>query len=196
MCASAATDSTEWVGLFDGKSLGGWQVTNFGGQGSVSLEGEQVLLEIGNDLTGITWEREFPKVDYEIMLDAMRLEGNDFFCGLTVPVRDSFCSLIVGGWGGTVVGISSVDGRDAAENPTSKLRSFDSKRWYRIQLRVTRKNLKVWIDDTLIIEQPIEGHTLTTRPEVDLSKPLGIASWRTRSAIRAIHFRNLPPERP
>ena len=49
---------------------------------------------------------EIPKINYEVALDAMRVSGSDFFCGLTVPVNDSFCSLIVGGWGGGLGGVS------------------------------------------------------------------------------------------
>ena len=61
----------------------------------------------------------FPKVDYEVNLDAKRVAGNDFFCGITFPVGKRFCSLIVGGWGGATVGLSSIDGKDAAENETT-----------------------------------------------------------------------------
>jgi len=80
-----------------------------------------VLLGKGH-LTGITWTGEFPKSGYEIRFEAARLEGNDFFAGITFPVKDSFCSWINGGWGGTVVGLSSLDGDDASENDTSTSR--------------------------------------------------------------------------
>ena len=83
-------------------------------------------------MTGINWTNRVPKVNYEVTLDAMRVTGSDFFCGLTVPVSDSFCTLIVGGWGGSLVGISSLDGQDASENETTKFFNFEQGKWYRI----------------------------------------------------------------
>lgn len=48
------------------------------------------------------------------------MSSSEFFCGLTVPVRTGTecVSLIVGGWGGSLVGISSIDGLDASETST------------------------------------------------------------------------------
>ena len=57
--------------------------------------------------------------DYEVTLEAMRVDGNDFFCGMTFPAGKDPCTLIVGGWGGTVVGLSSINGMDASENETT-----------------------------------------------------------------------------
>lgn len=192
---SAKADDEGWQRLFDGTSLRDWQVTNFGGQGNVHVENDQIILEMGGDLTGITWQGSFPRVDYEVALEARRVEGSDFFCGLTFPVRDSFCSLILGGWGGTVVGLSSIDGKDASENATSRLMSFDLNRWYRIRLRVTEKAIEAWIDDQKVISQETIGHKIGIRPEVELSRPLGLASWRTKAAVRNIRFRTLDGRR-
>ena len=91
-----------WQPLFDGKTLTNWKPTKFMGEGAVKVENGQIILETGSDLTGITWTGpELPKTNYEIALQAMRVEGRDFFAGVTFPVDDSFCSLILGGWGGT-----------------------------------------------------------------------------------------------
>ena len=38
-------------------------------------------------------------MDYELRLEAKRVEGGDFFCGLTFPVGKEYCTLILGGWG-------------------------------------------------------------------------------------------------
>ncbi len=180
-----------WEKLFDGKTLKNWELTNFGGQGNVTVENDAIVLEFGNDLTGITWTGEVPRINYEVQLEAMRVEGSDFFCGLTFPVNESHCSLIVGGWGGTVVGLSSIDGQDASENTTSQVMSFDRKRWYRIRIQVHRAKIEAWIDDKKVVSQEIEGRKVSIRPEVDLSRPFGIASWRTRAALRAIQIRSL-----
>ena len=107
---------------------------------------------MGNPFTGVNWTNDFPKMNYEVAFDAMRVMGSDFFCGLTVPVGESFCSLIVGGWGGTLVGISSLDGMDASENETTKFVSFETGRWYRIRLRVTEKKLQAWIDQEKLVD--------------------------------------------
>ena len=105
---------SKWSPLFNGKNLDGWKVTNFGGEGDVYLEKGNVVISQGADLSGITSTRkDLPRVNYEIEFEAQRAIGNDFFAGLTFPVKDSHCSLICGGWGGGVVGVvqSGWDGR-------------------------------------------------------------------------------------
>jgi len=124
----------------------------------------------------------------------MRVEGNDFFCGMTFPVGKVPCTLIVGGWGGTVVGLSSIDGKDASENETTRYMKFDSDRWYKIKLRVTEEKIEAWIDDELIVNFTIDGKRLSIRPEVELSKPFGIASWQTTAALRNIRVRRITEE--
>ena len=95
-----------WRPMFDGQSLAGWRLTDFGGTSRAEVRKGLVLLPPGRAFTGINWTNPTPKLNYEISLEAMRVNGSDFFCGLTFPVRDSFCSLIVGGWGGSIVGLS------------------------------------------------------------------------------------------
>ena len=56
------------------------------------------LLSDGESLTGVTWQGEPPaRMNYEIELDAQRVDGSDFFCGLTFPVNKTCASLICGG---------------------------------------------------------------------------------------------------
>ena len=81
-------------------------------------------MKSGDPFTGLNWTNTFPEANYEITMEAMRLSGSDFFCGLTVPVGTNFCSLIVGGWGGSLFGISSIDGMDASENETTKFQNY------------------------------------------------------------------------
>src|SRR5262245_32515395 len=109
----APFEGSGWESMFDGRTLAGWKQTDFAGTGQVECRQEVIILNMGDPFTGINYTREFPKMNYEIALDAMRVMGTDFFCGLTVPVGDSFCSLIVGGWGGSLLGISSFEGMDA-----------------------------------------------------------------------------------
>lgn len=181
-----------WQPLFDGKTLTNWQPTKFAGAGAVKVENGQVILEAGGSLTGITWAGpQLPTTNYEIALQAMRVDGRDFFAGVTFPVDDSFCSLILGGWGGTVIGLSSINGMDASENETSQSIDFESGRWYRIRVRVTPAKIEAWLDDRQIISQDLKDNKVSTRIEVDLSQPLGVASWKTKSALRDFRLRRL-----
>lgn len=188
---SRAADEPAWKSLFNGKSLEGWESTKFGSEGDVEVKEGRLILNLADGCTGVTFKKDFPKLDYEVRVEAMRLEGSDFFCGMTFPVADSPCSLIVGGWGGAVVGLSSIDGEDAANNETTKFVKFEKGRWYAIRLRVTKDRITAWIDDKVVIDQEIAGRKLSIRSEVELSKPFGIASWRTTAAIKNIKVRPL-----
>jgi hypothetical protein len=121
----------------------------------------------------------------------MRTEGGDFFCGLTFPIGKQSCTFVCGGWGGTVVGLSCVDGFDASEGTTSRSITFKDNQWYHIRIRVTEQQLEAWIDDELILEQELADHRFAVRLEVEPCVPLGIATWNTGSAIRNIKFRKL-----
>jgi 3-keto-disaccharide hydrolase len=191
--SAAGGDPNGWTNLFDGKTLGGWKVTDFAGHGEVKVEEGQLRLPAGVMLTGVSWTNALPEIDYEVSLEAEKVDGSDFFCGLTFPVEKSFCTLIVGGWGGGVVGLSSIDGMDASENGSTKYMKFDTGRWYRIRLRVARKRIEAWIDDELFVDQSIEGREISLRAgDIELSKPFGLATWQTTGALRAIRIRRLP----
>ena len=140
-------------------------------------------------MTGVTYRGDFPRLNYEVRLEAKRVDGVDFFCGMTFPVRKAYCSLIVGGWAGSVVGLLSIDGKDASENDTTRYMKFETDRWYRIRLRVSEERIQVWIDDKPVVNQNIVGKRISTRSEVDLSRPFGIATWETRAALRGIEVR-------
>ena len=181
----------QWTPLFDGKTLDGWKKTNFGGEGEVQISDGEIQMDFGSSMSGITYTGSLPTIDYEIQLQAQRVDGIDFFCGLTFPVEDSFCSFIVGGWAGSVVGLSSIDGKDASENDTTRYMSFETGRWYQIRIRVTGRRIQAWIDGKRVVDQNIVGRTISTRNEVDLSQPLGISTWETRAALRNIQIRQL-----
>lgn len=184
---TAILDSTF---IFNGRNLDGWEITNFGPQGPVYVSGDQVILGMGDGCTGITYKKAFPEINYNVTLEAKRVDGTDFFCGMTFPVGKDPCTLIIGGWGGTTVGLSSIDGKDASENETTRLMRFENDRWYRIGLLVKENEIKAWIDDSLVVDFTRNSKRLSIRPEVELSKPFGIASWRTTAAIRNIKVVN------
>jgi len=173
----------------------GWIKAPFGGSGDVEIEDGVLTLHQGL-LTGVNCTNLIPKVDYEVEVEARRVSGNDFFCGLTFPVKDSFATLIVGGWGGSVVGISSLDDNDAAHNETTLHKRFDAGKWYRIRLQVTAETLSVWIDDARVIQASIKGRKVALRPgDIEVSKPFGIAAYSTMAEIRSVRLRDLskPP---
>ncbi|MBN2021329.1 MAG: DUF1080 domain-containing protein [Pirellulales bacterium] len=192
--APAQSDPFAWTLLFDGKTLGQWKVPVYGGDGEVRVRDGAIELGMGVDLTGITWTGELPRTNYELTLEGMRLDGNDFFATTTFPVGDRCCSLVVGGWGGTVVGISNVDFYDAYNNNTAKFRSFENKRWYRIRIQVSDARIEAWINDEQLVDLPRGEHKFDVRMEVELSKPLGVTSWCTKSAVRDLRLRRLTPE--
>jgi hypothetical protein len=197
LVAAAAKPSTPfagegWESMFDGRSLTGWRETLFAGRGQVECRSGLLVFNMGDPFTGVNWTNDFPKMNYEVALDAMRVMGSDFFCGMTVPVGDSFCSLIVGGWGGSLVGISSFDGMDASENETTKYITFESSRWYRLRLRVTKDRIEGWLDDKKLIDVNTKGKAISLRPgDIEMSKPFGLASYQTTAAYRQIKLRRV-----
>jgi len=179
-----------WTVMFDGKSLAGWKVTDFDIHGPVECRSGLMVLHLGTPFTGAHWTNKFPDMNYEVTLEAMRVEGSDFFCGLTVPVRDSFCTLIVGGWGGSLVGISSLDDLDASENETTNFETFEKEQWYQIRMRVTGKKIQAWIDDHKLIDVDVTNKRISLRPgDIELSKPFGLATWNTAAVIREVKMR-------
>jgi 3-keto-disaccharide hydrolase len=192
MVSAQGTKPSDWQSLFDGKTLGNWQASKFGGDGSVKVENGEIVLETGKPFTGVTWAGpELPKTNYELALQARRVEGRDFFAGVTFPVGDAYCSLILGGWGGTVIGLSSINSEDASQNQTSQSMEFELGRWYNARIRVTDAAIEVWLDDRQIIKQELKGNKVSIRMEMDPSVPLGVASWRTKAALRDLRLRRL-----
>ncbi len=190
--APAAAGAVAWKPLFDGKTLTGWKAPNFSGQGEVEVKDGQMILGMGSDITGMNLAGAYPKMNYEVSLEATRLQGSDFFCGLTLPYGDKCCTLIVGGWGGSLVGLSSINGDDASENETTKFDKFETGKWYRIRVRMTPDKIEAWVDDDQMVDVKTEGKKIDMRPgEIELSKPFGVATFRTRAAVRDIKLRLL-----
>lgn len=189
----AAGDSLKTISLFNSRDLTDWRVTEFGGEGAVKVQNGTLILGMGDGATGVTWAGDmiFPTQNYEVSLKASRLDGNDFFCGLTFPVNDRHLTLVVGGWGGSLVGLSCLDGYDASENETTCLKTFERNRWYAVHVRVQNNVVEVWIDDEPLIKIDVRERELSLRPEVLLSRPFGITSWYTKAAIKDITLTRL-----
>ena len=182
----------DWRPLFDGRTLGDWQPTPFGGGEEPTVVDGAIRIPSGADLNGVTWGGEPPRDSYELTLEARRVDGNDFFCGLTFPVGDECCSLILGGWGGSITGLSSIDGRDAGDNETTDTMTFEKGRWYAVVVRVTPRRIECAVDGEMVVDQDIENRRISVRNEVSASKPLGIATYATVGEARNIRWRPLP----
>ena len=68
-----------WAPLFNGQDLEGWKQSDFLNPGVSYAGSRKLIIPAGEVLSGITWTKDFPKMDYEIRLEAIRAGGSDFF---------------------------------------------------------------------------------------------------------------------
>ena len=207
--AGEVAETPPWTPLFDGQTLAGWEETPFGGGGPVEVEDGAIVLPFGNNLTGLTVApavaETLPKTNYAIELEAKRVSGSDFFCALTLPVPSrpdgktgdpvpSHATVILGGWGGGLVGLSSLDGFDASKNETTTYRRFEQGRWYKLRVEVTNDTVRATLDGEPLFAADISDKKVGMRSETNLSRPLGLATYVTTGAVRGIRVRPLTPE--
>ena len=187
-----APPTAGWKALFDGKSLAGWESADYYKPGKVHVRDGAIVLDRGRLMTGIVYKRgDFPKMDYEVTLEGKKVAGDDFFCTTTFPVGDKFCSLVVGGWSGMVVGLSSIDSADASENETSRNKEFKTGQWYRVRIRVSRHRIEAWIDGEKFVDLDTTDRRISTRIECEACQPFGICTYETTGAVRALRVRRL-----
>jgi hypothetical protein len=187
------TAKEEWVEM---ESLGPDNWLAIEGAQELEWDGKKRTMKIGvgTDLNGARWAGKLPEVPYAMELEARRVSGNDFFCGLTFPVRDGneCVTFIVGGWGGGLVGISSINGFDASENEYASQHEFESLRWYRIRLEVGKDRIQAWIDDRKVVDADTTGRVLSLRAgPIEACAPFGLATWMTSAEIRGARWRKL-----
>ena len=187
-----------WVRMFDGETLAGWRVVEEGdcfGHGEVRVENGWMVLEQADpdNSTSVSWTGfVLPRTNYELKLEAMRTAGTGCLFHLAFPVGDSHCLLLVGG-DGTRVALDQVDGKGPKENGTARFMTFEDDRSYRILLRVTPANIKVWIDDRPIIDLSLAREKVDIPAEWTILQPLGLGNWKSASAFRKIFIRRLEP---
>ena len=185
-CNIGADETTP---LFNGKDLSGWKVVDYIGGGAVNVQEDGAIsCAVGKPLSGIAYTNPIPTMSYELKLEAMRVEGSDFFIGLTIPIEDNFCSVIIGGWGGGLCGVSSINYMDASENMWTRGLSFDSNRWYTLRVRVMPNVMQIFLDDKLyharIEYEKSTQFTLRSGSDIDKTKPLGLATFETHARWR------------
>jgi hypothetical protein len=178
-----------WEELFDGKTLDGWRVHE-PAAGRVQVEDGQLVLDGRQDFAGLTWVGDFPKMNYEVVLEGKRIAGGSGF-GAVFPVGEALCALGVGSRDGTYVGIGFIDGSPAAGNPTTRRMAIEDDRWYHVRLQVTEGRIQMWRDGVKVVDFLTEGHRLTV--PWGYLKPFGPAVGGAKCAYRTIRLRRLLP---
>lgn len=184
--------------LLSAEAAGQWQQAGIPDEGKVEVQGTELILHAGLPMTGAKWTGwtdALPSTGYAIEYEAMRVEGNEIFGMATFPVgsHQSHATFVIGGWGGTVTGISSIDFRDAGENQTRGEQRFENNRWYQVRIEVRPEDLRAWVEGRIVVNASIKGRQVTLRPGfIDHCLPFGFATWNTTAKIRGVRVEKLP----
>lgn len=192
------------VSLLNRDSLGDWEEVGYGGQGVVEVADGVLSLGAGDPITAIRWKGKvgdepnaFPQWNYRLRYDTRRTLGRDFFGTVTFPVGEDCCSLVLGGWGGGLTGLSSLNGDDAANNETTDFTAFDNDHWYRVELTVTPEEISASIDGKKLFEPvTVPDYQIGIRIEMEPCKPLGLATFQSTGEIRNLTVERLPVASP
>ena len=194
-CGRVPTPTTD---LLESRYVGSWKVADIDGHGDATAEANLLTLEAGKPMTGMRFHdwtaKALPLTDYEVTFEAQRVKGNDLFAAMTFPVRsiNTCATLVLGGWGGGLVGISSIDELDASENSTRSEQNFSNGTWYRVRLEVSNTEIKAWIDDRLVVNTSIKGRKISLRPgDIEQCAPFGFATYGTTGQIRELRVKAL-----
>jgi len=178
--------------LFDGKTLGKWKSVEFGGEGEVKVVDGSIRVEAGATCSGVQWTGEAPpRTNYEFTVEAMKVDGSDFFLGIIFPVGKDTCSFVAGGWGGGVTGLSSVDQMNASENETATDQTYVKNKWYTFRLVVTPAKIEAWWDAKQVVNLELANRTISVHPAVESAAPLGLVNYQTSSLFRNIRLKKL-----
>lgn len=178
--------------LLEGDAIKLWQPAGIPDEAPMSVNAGVLTLPAGQPMTGAKWTgwtEQLPGTDYGIEYEAMRVEGEDIFGMVTFPVgsHQSHATFVLGGWGGTVTGISSIDFKDANENQTRAEQRFENGRWYKVRIEVRPEDLRAWVEGRLVVNATIKGKKVGLRPGfIDHCLPFGFASYGTTGKIRAV----------
>ena len=184
-----------WVDLFDGKTLNGWKNSGFDKHGKPVVDQKLLRIPMGEPLCGVTSTRkDLPRMGYEIELEVEKVDGDDFFCALTFPVGKTHATLVLGGWGGSVCGISSIDFMDAANNSTTSVIEFKENEWYHVKVRVLPDRLQAWLDSEELVNVVTKDRNVDIRIDIEDSCPLGLATFQTVANYKYLRVRKLPKD--
>lgn len=198
--AGCATTAADWRTVLPAGADSPWEAVVFGGDGPLrQLPDGSLELGAGAPLTGVRWPGAGWLADapgFELEVEVTKVQGSDFFCGLTFPVpgarEPGCCTLILGGWGGALVGLSCIDGRDAADNATATAIGFEDGRTYRVRLIADGRSIRAELDGETVVQHPVAAHRFTLRAEVTATAPLGLCTYTTTALVHRIRVRPLP----
>jgi acyl-homoserine lactone acylase PvdQ len=197
-CSPPSSSPAAPVDLLDGQWAPHWRPAGIPDEGAVTVKEAELHLAAGQPMTGakfVAWQApQLPLTNYRITYEAMRVEGDDAFGMVSFPVNkaDTHATFVLGGWGGTVTGISSIDYSDANENQTRAEQRFANGRWYRVKVEVREDDLRAWIDDKLVVNVSIKGRHISLRPGfIDHCLPFGFATYATAARIRKVFVERL-----
>ncbi len=94
-----------------------------------------------------------------------------------------------------MIGLSSIDGSDASENETTRYQEFEDGKWHKVRVRVTKEKIEAWLDGKQMADVETKDRRISIRPEVELSRPLGVCCYSTTAALRDIKVRRLKPQK-
>ena len=161
-----------WTILFDGKTLGHWKSTEFVNGGAVDVKDGAIANRRGQPMTGVVYKGpKLPTIDYEILLGS-QADGRPrlFLCTDVSRQGDRLAASSSPGGAETSPGLSSLNGSDASENPTTTSVKIENDRWYKMRVRTTAKKIEAWVDDEKVVEiDPSEYSIL--RPHRSRSMP-------------------------
>ena len=188
---SQCGESAAPVDLLDDPHLSAWKTSGIPEEGAVVIEKGEITLTSGEPMTGVRFEAwrspTFPMTRYAVEYEAMRVEGADFFGTLTFPVGDAHLSFVLGGWGGSTVGLSSIDHQDASTNETRGNLAFKNGRWYRVRIEVREDDIRAWIDGKPFVNVNIIGRRLELRAGfIESCRPFGFSSYLSTGRIRKV----------
>jgi hypothetical protein len=171
----------------------GWTQAGIPDEGRIGVADAVLSLGLGQPMTGakfVDWpELALPATGFSIRYEAMRVTGEDFFGTVTFPVpgRDSHVSFVLGGWGGTVTGISSIDFSDANENQTRAEQRFENGQWHGVRIEARPEDLRVWVRERPVVNVSIKGRQTGLRAGfIDHCIPFGFATYGTEGKIRRL----------
>ena len=73
------------------------------------------------------------------------------------------------------------------------IEGFNENIWYRVRVRVTDQKIEAWIDDDKKVDLELKDKKISLRPgDIELSVPIGLASFQTRAKYRNLIWKNLP----
>jgi hypothetical protein len=184
----------QWEEVFDGKSFKGWKPfikTKYETGGTVEVKNGAVHLATGQPYSAVMWEGGFPRTNYEVELKAKKIDGNDIFCGLLFPVGTNYCTMILGGWGNSVIGLSCVNYMAAADNETAVIKSFRANEWYDVKLRVTPEKIEAWVEGEQLIDLELAEKTITPYFGLEMFAPFGFFTFETSAAAKDIYVKRI-----